>query len=60
MGHWTSHALSLIFVQFCQLQGFIGELQVTGDEKINGWSVQYTIVDKPAPQCGLEEFLMVC
>jgi len=58
VGHWSSYALSLVFVQFCQVKGFISEVKIEGPEQVNGWDVQYSVSEKPSPQWGLDEFLL--
>lgn len=58
-GHWSSYALSLIFVQFCQLQDYITEVQRTGTETIKGWAIGYKVMERPLKSCGLDELFLV-
>lgn len=58
-GYWSSYALSLIFVNFCQIQGYISEVKVCGPKTIKGWEVEYKIEEKPTVSCTLDEFLLV-
>jgi hypothetical protein len=58
-GYWTSYAISLIFVTFCQVKGFISGMKVCGTETINGWNVEYEVEELPTFSCTLDEFLLV-
>ncbi|KAI6191615.1 Speckle targeted PIP5K1A-regulated poly(A) polymerase [Aphelenchoides bicaudatus] len=57
-GHWSSYALSLIFVQFCQIQGYISKVQTIGTETVKGWPVGYEVLELPTKSCGLDEFFL--
>lgn len=42
-GRWSSYAISLVFLHFCQQQSLIGPMEACGIEPIDGWNVRYNV-----------------